>query len=387
MPNRTAQFAGFKDWIEIFSAGTHTDAAGKTREFTTADLDRIVANHSTEHPAPAVVGHPKSNDPAYGWTGGGLKRVGNKLMALFTQVEPAFEQMVKDGRFRNRSIKIAKGNNGFVLQHVGFLGAAPPAVEGLKPIQFESGAVESYEFDWGDGYNLSLIARGMRRLRDFFIATYGQEKADVVMPDDDIAALERAAVVEQLAPDPDDAPAPVPAPTASYSAHQELPVTDPVKTFTQADLDAAVAKAAEAEIAKRLAAESRVAEFERSQRLDKSKAAVDKLVSEGRLLTGQIEGLAEFMASLDDGADFEFTATAGDAVKKPRGAFLQELLGKLPVQIEFKRRKAGEDVKVDGTDATALANSALAYQKAESDKGREISIAEAVTHVAANKAA
>lgn len=382
MPNRTAQFAGFKDWIEIFSAGTHTDASGKTREFTTGDLDQIVANHSVEHPAPAVIGHPKSNDPAYGWTGGGLKRVGNKLLALFTQVEPAFEKMVQDGRFRNRSIKIAKGDNGFVLQHVGFLGAAPPAVEGLKPIQFSASTVETYEFDWGDGYNLSLIARGMRRLREFFIATYGQEKADVVMPDDDIASLERAAVAEQLAPDPDGAPAPSPMFTATA---KESPVPD--KTFTQADLDAAAAKASETEKAARVAAEARVAEFERSQRLDKSKVVVSQLIGDGRLLPAQAEGLAEFMATLDDGADFEFTAADGAAVKKPRANFLQELLSKLPVQIEFQRRKATDNVTVNSSDPNAIANAALAYQKAEGDKGREVSIAEAVTHVTASKAA
>lgn len=131
----STQFAGFDDFIEVFRAGTHTDASGQTRAFTESDLDQIVANHNAEHPAPAVVGHPKDNDPAYGWTEG-LKRVGDRLLAKFHQVAPAFAQAVKDGRFRNRSIKISQGDNGWKLVHVGFLGAAAPAVEGLKPIAF-----------------------------------------------------------------------------------------------------------------------------------------------------------------------------------------------------------------------------------------------------------
>ena len=39
------EFKGFDDWIEIFKAGTHTDSAGRTWTFGTADLDRIVAGY------------------------------------------------------------------------------------------------------------------------------------------------------------------------------------------------------------------------------------------------------------------------------------------------------------------------------------------------------
>ena len=53
-------------WINVFRAGTHTDSTGRVVTFTQADLDQIVANHDLGA-APAVIGHPKHNDPAYVW--------------------------------------------------------------------------------------------------------------------------------------------------------------------------------------------------------------------------------------------------------------------------------------------------------------------------------
>ncbi len=70
-------FKGFDDWIEIFLTGKHTDSAGKTRTWTRDDLNQAVNNHSTDDPAPAVLGHPEDDSPAYGWTGGGLKELAN----------------------------------------------------------------------------------------------------------------------------------------------------------------------------------------------------------------------------------------------------------------------------------------------------------------------
>ncbi len=59
-------------------------------------------------------------------------------------MNPDFQQMVKSGAFRNRSVAI---NPDMTLRHVGFLGAVPPAVKGLKPVQFrDQGAAVEFEF-------------------------------------------------------------------------------------------------------------------------------------------------------------------------------------------------------------------------------------------------
>lgn len=130
-------------WIEIFKTGTHMDSQGRERTWTTADLDKMANSYDpARHEAPVVVGHPKSNDPAYGWVEK-IKRAGTVLLAKLKQVEPAFSGMVRDGRFKKRSISVFPDGS---LRHVGFLGAAPPAVAGLKDIAFAEGeAYVEYE--------------------------------------------------------------------------------------------------------------------------------------------------------------------------------------------------------------------------------------------------
>lgn len=116
--------------IEIFKTGSHTSSSGKHLVVGPVDLDKIVAQ-STGKEVPIVVGHPKMEDPAYGWT----KSVTRRGDILFADVEfdPEFQKLVEEKKYRNVSISL---NPDFSLRHIGFLGAVPPAVKGLKPVQF-----------------------------------------------------------------------------------------------------------------------------------------------------------------------------------------------------------------------------------------------------------
>jgi hypothetical protein len=131
-------------WFEIFKAGKQTSSSGQIREWSQADLDHMVTSYDPElKAAPLVVGHPKQNDPAYGWVDK-LKRVGNLLMALPKQVDPQFSEMVKTGRFPKRSISVYPDGT---IRHVGFLGAMPPAVKGLKDVEFvDDPQAETYDY-------------------------------------------------------------------------------------------------------------------------------------------------------------------------------------------------------------------------------------------------
>lgn len=143
------KFKGLTGWFEIFRTGTWTDAAGDTKEWTTKDLNTIVANHNPdEEEVPLVIGHPETNSPSYGWVEG-IKRVGEVLLAKGKELVSEFEDMVKQGLFKKRSIRLTP--DGTRLLHIGFLGVAAPAVKGLADINFKEGScVMDYEFSMGD---------------------------------------------------------------------------------------------------------------------------------------------------------------------------------------------------------------------------------------------
>ena len=144
--------ANFNDqWIEIFSAGSHTDSDGRAQTVTREYIENAASNFdATLHEAPIVVGHPKNNLPAFGWVKS-LRVNGDRLEAQFSDVDPEFEQLVSEGRFKKRSASFyvdpatAPANRTPYLRHVGFLGAQPPAVKGLRDIQFGEGESLTFE--------------------------------------------------------------------------------------------------------------------------------------------------------------------------------------------------------------------------------------------------
>ena len=126
-----------EEWFEIFKAGTHTSSNGLTKTYTDEDLQKIVDNYNNNYPnheAPIVIGHPKDNDPAYGWIEQ-LKKVGDRILAKPKQMVKEFADAVKQGLFKKRSISLYPD---LTLRHVGFLGAVPPAVKGLADLKFKA---------------------------------------------------------------------------------------------------------------------------------------------------------------------------------------------------------------------------------------------------------
>ena len=124
------------NWTAIFKTGTHTDSGGHTRNFTRADLDKVVDSYDpADHEAPLVIGHPKDDAPAYGWVKK-LKRDGEVLLAQFGQVAEEIAQKVSKDRFKKKSMALYPDGS---LRHVGLLGAMPPAVKGLGDVAFKEG--------------------------------------------------------------------------------------------------------------------------------------------------------------------------------------------------------------------------------------------------------
>lgn len=138
--------------VPIFKTGTHKSREGHIRTFTTNDLDSFVSIYNgqapdSRHDATAVIGHPKTDGPAYGWFNS-IKRDGELLYGELRDEHPEFVQWVKDGRYRKVSAKFDADG---LLKHVGWLGAQPPAIKGLPEFNFEAdGAGEEYDLEFSE---------------------------------------------------------------------------------------------------------------------------------------------------------------------------------------------------------------------------------------------
>ncbi len=135
--------------IKIFKSGTQTTAAGQTIEFSDADLIACAAAYDpATSEAPIVIGHPKTDDPAFGWIARLIAEDG-ALFADLDRVNPAFAEAVNGGAYRHVSAAFygpqnpANPKSGvYYLRHVGFLGATPPAVKGLGAVEFAAGEAD-----------------------------------------------------------------------------------------------------------------------------------------------------------------------------------------------------------------------------------------------------
>lgn len=142
-------FSGFDDWIEIFRGGRQVDGDGREHDGDELIRRAVAGFNAAKHEPPAVIGHPQQDAPAYAWVEGlktDTQNGVNVLMAKFKQIVPEFADMVKRGLFKKRSAAFYKNGT---LRHVGFLGAAPPAVKGLADIGFSEEGV-TFEFAAGD---------------------------------------------------------------------------------------------------------------------------------------------------------------------------------------------------------------------------------------------
>lgn len=183
-------------WIEIFRAGTQVDSEGRTRQINSDFLEDVARNYDPSiHEAPAVIGHPADNSPAYAWTN--QLRVRDGILEVkFKDVDPNFEQMVRDGKFKKRSAsfylddKAIPGSRAPYLRHIGFLGAQPPAVKGLKDIQFNEG--ESITFDFSEGETMKDSELSIAdQIKQFFVDTFGRKDA----PHSSFSEIDRKALI------------------------------------------------------------------------------------------------------------------------------------------------------------------------------------------------
>lgn len=371
--------------VPIFRPGKHTSANGVTLDFSEEQLAASIAAYDPKkHEAPLVIGHPKDNGPAWGWVSG-LNFAEGEVVAETAQVAEEFGEMVEAGRYKKVSASWYTPDSPsnpvpgvFYLRHVGFLGAMPPAIKGLSPLQFsedEEGVVEFAD----DAYAAGAIARIFRRMRDAWLSKFGQEEADNTLPAYLIEDLEEDARRRREA----DA-------TTQPAFHEESSMTPEQIAQLQADLAAAQARVAEldgtaANFAEREAA---LAARERATAVATIRADLDKHVKDGRLLPAHAAPLAEFMASLpDDGTVVEFGEPVDGVTPKLSGRdFMAAFIAGLPKAVEFGELAGGNGPSAGAMTAQQLADKAQAHiAKVQQETGRVVSYVEAVNHIVATE--
>jgi len=363
--------------FQIFKRGKQTASDGFSMDFSEDLLVAAVAAYDPAiHEAPIVVGHPKDNHPAFGWIKS-LTYSDGVLIAEPDQVDPEFAELVEAGRYKKRSASFylpdAPNNpvpGSLYLRHVGFLGAQPPAVKGLKGVEFSDTEEGVVEFGDVSSYTFSVIGSALRGLRDWLIGEKGLDVADKVLPTYYIDEVNGEAERQRQEIKPE------PALAFNEPANQNLAGEPSMKTpeELQAELDAANARIADLEAKEAADFAEKQAEAERV--LVETK--IDALIAVGKVLPAERSQLVAYAASLQDGETVvEFGE--GEAAQKfsQRGFFLNSLEAR-PVAVDFKEHSKRDD----GVNPDDMADDEVAAQARELVKtGKVRNFSEAVAQV------
>ena len=350
--------------IEVFRPGTFTPMGGKPITFSAADLRAVADAYDPDTaPAPIVVGHPGADAPAFGWAESfDYDAATERLYANVHQIEPAFAEAVKAGRYKKVSMQYFSPGQAhnpvpgtWYPKHVGFLGGAAPAVPGLKNIQFSGEPGVTFEAAFGTADEAASL---FRKLRDLLIEKFGLEDADKALPSWQIEWLDDLE------------------PARAMPAYSADPVPEDPQPTTNPEKEPAVAKQPDPAFAERdadlTAREARIAAREAELTHAGHAAFAEGLVEDGKLLPASKDKVVALLDALPGEAAVSFSE--GSAKLTPVAA-LKEILEAQPKIVSFGEEAlpAGEgegkpvSFASDGkqVDATGLAvhNKALAYQR------------------------
>lgn len=371
--------------VEVLTPGTYTDANGKVVAVSLDDLHELADEYDPQLlDAPAVVGHPKMADPAYGWMRN-LRVEGDMLLCDLADVDPDFAESLRAKRYKHKSLSFflprSKGNpkpGKLYPRHLGLLGARAPAVKGLKPIQLAADddavviELAAPGWSWRLPWVLRNIAETFRRQREQTIASTDLETADRVIPAYVIDDLGSAATEIEAAGRAEDVP-------PSFAS----PNNQGGQMATPEDLAQREAKLQEREAA--LAAREKsvneqavsLAAAEADARRKEDAAFVGGLIEAGKLAPGEKDNVLAELAALDD-LEVTIELASGDdgqpAKLTPHAAYKRRL-DQAPVMVrrgEFKPKGgdlgvidfAAPDGCVVDQGSLDLHRRAAAYQQA-----------------------
>lgn len=299
--------------VEAFRPGSHTDSGGARLTFTADDVRAMAEAYDfATAPAPIVVGHPKTDDPAFGWCESfEYDAERQRLIAHSSELSPTFAEAVEDGRYKRVSIALFSPDHPsnpkpgvWYPRHLGFLGAAAPAVTGLRPVAFADDGEHVVEIEFAaSGWAVKDL---FTRLRDYWIDKFGLEEADKALPSYLVSATET--------PDPVHAE-----PAATYSTPQDQTMPNANTTDYAAELAAANERIRTLEAAAATAA--------RTAAVASAAAFCATLVQEHRLTPAERPALEAALVAIDATPVAEFAAADGSTASESPSAIIRRVLG------------------------------------------------------------
>ncbi|MCT4654368.1 MAG: hypothetical protein N4A65_01025 [Cohaesibacter sp.] len=368
--------------IEVFRPGTFTAMGGMSFSATAQELADLAERYDPDqYPVPVFVGHPKSDDPAFGWVQSfSFDEDADKLFADVGKLEPQFSDAVEDGRYKRISMSFYQPSSTanpmpgqLYPKHVGFLGAAAPAVPGLKPVEF-SDDDDAVTIEFADPA-FRDVAGLLRKLREWIISKEGTEEADNVLPNWTIGWIEDAGSVETDVASSD------------FSQNEEdddmankvkKPNGQAAPSGQSGDQEVSFAER-EAELDARQAA---LDVKEADQRHKDHVSFAEGLINDGKLPSGN---KSKVVALLDGAA-----CQAEDAIEFSDGtetktsnlvSLLKDVLSGQPKIIEFGETEMSDTPNGEEPDPQVIADEALSFQVSQRDAGIEVSTSDAVSHV------
>jgi len=157
-------------WIEAFKVGHWTDSAGNSSDWTAERIDALLAKYNPHfHMAPLRVDHAEPQQrtgrgPAFGWISG-AKREGERVMVQLSQVQPQFEQWVKSGLVKFRSIAWDPARG---IHHLAFLGYNCPAVPGMENVYSDGNDLTTIQFEQENSMTKPVEKNGKSLFQKFF---------------------------------------------------------------------------------------------------------------------------------------------------------------------------------------------------------------------------
>ncbi|KAA6404484.1 hypothetical protein DPQ22_09640 [Candidatus Tokpelaia sp.] len=320
--------------MEICRPGKFESSDGSGVTFSDAELADVAAKYTPEFDAPAVLGHPVDNDPAYGWVQGlRYDRHTHRLIADIGDVAPSLAQAVRDKKFKKISASFhmpdspANPRPGtYYLRHVGFLGAAAPAVTGLKPVHLRAGNGRIVEISLTENDWKGKAMEFLDKLKAIFVKALGQEKADSLMDNEELSQV----LAEEAAKKAKEE-----AETAAANAASDTPApAEPEKDKEEEDK-----KKDNASLSASLAAREKAVAAKEKELKTKAQALIHSnhvsfaagLIKDGKLLPKDKDVL---VAALDAAA-VNSTVSFADGRTGTAAAALQEVLTGLPQVVPF----------------------------------------------------